>query len=352
MSSQFNFTDNQWYNFICGFHAGLKLKDINLPNIDNSRLLYPIGIGGWANIGLAMPTLLYDENSSSMNIPVFTHDVDIDYSGFTVNIQWDSSMLRFNNVIEGEFGTIGGLDSSADIRYEYSNGVFKARGLKDRAVKYEKPIILFYINVTVLDTLTGNDAINLIFNNSSYSDLDYTTLLKWVDIGGGEWYTYFITPLINVNGAILGRSAYNNYVEQNSTTTSIGDESGTSVRATGSGVFIGKAFTAPGDIGVVPIYANSNIGDNFPYSGVHVNFTVEDSPDIFEYITVVGNSGFSLTVNRSSDESGYAVFDVIATRDEALIDSVTFCYIQYQIANTELSEYRIPLINNISELMN
>ena len=344
MSSEFNFTDNQWYNFICGFHAGLKLKDLSLPEIDNNRLLFPIGIGGWGCIGIGIPTMVYDGINNVGVIPVFTHDVDMDYSGFSVNIQWDSNRLRFDGVTEGQFGTIGDSSSSSDIRYTYSNGNFKARGIRDRSVIFKEPIILFYINVTIIDTVTANTPININLNSSNNTDLNYTTLLKWVDIGG-QWYNYFITPVVNVSGAIVSEA-------EDVNVSALGDESNVSVSGSPSGVYIGQAFTAPGDIGIVPIYANSNINDNFPYNGVHINFTVKDSPNIFNYIKIVGINDFSVSINRTNDNDGYYVFDVVATREDALIDSCIFCYIMYQIDNTSLNEYNIQLINNMSELMN
>ncbi len=346
MSSEFDFTDNQWYNFICGFHAGLKLKDLSLPALDNNRLLFPIGVGGWGCIGIGIPTMKYEGNNTGM-IPVFTHDVDIDYSGFSVNIQWDNNRLRFDGVTEGQFGTIGDSSSSADIRYTYNNGNFKARGIRDRSIIFEEPIILFYINVTIIDTITVNRPINITLNSNSNTDLNYTTLLKWVDIGEGQWYNYFITPIVNVSGAIVS-----DYIEDNSSTSTLGDESGVSVSGSPSGVYIGQAFTSPGNIGAVPIYSNSNINDNFPYNGIHINLTVKDDIDLFRYIRFVGNEDFSLDINRTNDDEGYTVFDIIATRSESLIDSVTFCYMIYEIEDTTLTQYKIPLINNISELMN
>lgn len=347
MSKQIDFTDNQWYNFICGFHAGLKLKDLTLPAIDNNRLLFPIGVGGYGCIGIGIPTLVYDGVNNVGMIPVFTHDVDIDYSGFSVNIKWDSSRLRFDGVTEGQFGTIGDSSSTSDIRYTYSEGNFKARGIRDKSVAFSEPIILFYINVTILSAVDKDNPIKINLDKSSNTDMNSTTMLKWVDIGDGQYYNYFITPLVNISGEIISDDTED---EDNSTT--VGDESDVSVAGSPSGVYIGQTFTAPGEVGVVPIYANSNVEDNFPYSGVHVNFTVMDSPNLFGYIRIVGASDFSLTVNKSTDQYGYTVFDVVATRSEALIDSCTFCYVQYQVSDTNLREYKIPLLNNISELIN
>jgi hypothetical protein len=344
LSSEFNFTDNQWYNFICGFHAGLKLKDLTLPAIDLNRLLYPIGVGGYGTIGIAIPKLVYDGTSNTGIIPVFVHDVDIDYSGFSVNIQWDYNRLRFDGVTEGQFGSIGTSSSTADIRYTYSNGVFKARGIRNNTVIFKEPIILFYINVTILTAPTRSNPINLNLMSNSNTNLNYTTLLKWVDVGG-LWYNYYITPIVNISGSIVSDETS----EDNKET--IGDESDVSVSGSPSGVYIGQAFTAPGNKGCVPIYCNSNIEDNFPYLGVHINFTVKDSFNIFRYIDIIGASGFTLSINRSVDDDGYYVYDVIAVRSEALIDSCTFCYVYYEINNSLLNNYIIPLHNNISELI-
>ena len=88
MSHKMNLTDNQWYNFICGMQAGLKLKDLTLPAYDTNIVLAPIGVGGYGQIGIAISEVLYDGTTNNLLVPVFTHDVDIDYSGFSCNITW------------------------------------------------------------------------------------------------------------------------------------------------------------------------------------------------------------------------------------------------------------------------
>ena len=121
----FTFTDNQWYNFICGFHAGLKLKDLNAPMFDSNTILSPIGVGGMGGIGLSLPTLHYEEGKSSYLFPVSTHDVDISYSGFTASIRFDTSELRFIGVKPGDYGSIAPMTSTeqtADVMYQYVNG--------------------------------------------------------------------------------------------------------------------------------------------------------------------------------------------------------------------------------------
>lgn len=345
MSAEFNFTDNQWYNFICGFHAGLKLKDLTLPAYDTNIVLHPIGVGGWGTIGLGMPELIYDGINNTGVIPVFVHDVDIDYSGFSVNIQWDSTRLRFNGVEAGDFGTIGSSSSTADIRYSYSNGNFKARGIRPYTVKFKEPCILFYINVTIIGTLDKNNPIDLRFVNSSFTSLEYTTLLKWVEVAPDSWYNFFITPVLNIDGAIVSDKE----PEENKQT--IGEDTTVAAKASPSGVYIGTAYTPPGSQGVVPIYSNSNKDDNFPYNGVHCKLVVEDDNSRFNYINVVGTGGFSVNASYNKLDNGYLEIDIVANREEALIDSITFCYIEYKI-NTSDSSYIIPLNNKLSELMN
>lgn len=348
MSSKFNFTDTQWYNFICGFHAGLKLKDLTLPDYDTNIVLHPIGVGGWGTIGLGIPKLVYDGVNKTGVIPIFVHDVDIDYSGFSVNIKWDDTRLRFEGVEAGDFGTIGNTSSSADIKYSYSKGNFKARGIRPYTVKFKEPCVLFYINATIIDTVTRDNPIDIKFINSNFTSLDYTTLLKWVEVTPGGWYNFFITPLLNIDGAIISdeESSWDDSSKQ-----AVGEDTTVAAKASPSGVFVGTANTPPGCRGVVPIYSNSNIDDNFPYSGVHCKIVVEDDSNKFDYIEVSGAGGFDVEVTPTRLSNGHLILDITAHRSEALSDSITFCYIEYYI-NTSDSSYVIPLRNELSELMN
>lgn len=349
MSFEYHVTDNQYYNFICGLHAGLKLKDLTVPAIDTNLVLHSIGVGGHTTIGLMIPQILYDDSINTFLIPVSVHDVNIGYSGFSVNIKLDSKRLRFNGVVAGDFGTISDGTENTDIRYTYSNGNFKARGIRNSSIVFNDPIILFYIDVTVIDTVTKNNPITLNFIDKSFSNLEYCTLLTWVQLDDGSWYNYFITPLDNISGAIISRDEKSKNELNNK--ESIGDDKVIAASASPSGVYVGEAHTAPGEQGVVPIYANSNIDDNFPYSGVHCIVVVKDDVSMFNYINVVGTGGFSVDVTKTILDDGNIQLDILATRDKALIDSVTFCYIDYQI-NTGNNNYIIPLSNNLSELIN
>lgn len=327
-------TENQWYSFICGFQAGMKLRNLTLPNIDNNVTLFPLGVAGSGQIGLAMPNLVYDGVNNSGVIPVFVHDVDIPYGAFSVNISWDPTVLRFDGVTAGDFGSIGTYETASDIRYTYNNGVFKARGIKTEASNFTEPIILFYLNVTIISTPSSD--IVLKFNNRSNTDLDYTTLMAWViDQGTTEPFTYFITPISNINGKIL-------VTDTDDSSSAIGDDNSVGAPGSPTGIYIGTAFTPPGKVGVVPIYANSNVRDNFPYNKVSLSVEVDDPDGVITYIGVVGAGGFSVSVSTSILPSGNLRLNIVATRTEQLIDSVTFCYIQYS-TSAEQTSYKIPL---------
>lgn len=343
MSAEFNFTDFQWYNFICGFHAGLKLKDLTMPPYETNITLHPIGVGGFGQIGLALPEVLYNPTESDYKIPVFTHDVDIDYSGFSVNIKWDSTRLHFNGVEAGEFGTVGDARSSADVRYSYSKGNLKAFGLKDKTVKFKEPLILFYINVTVVGDVTEDDPIPLSFQNNSLTDINYCTLLKWVEVSPGSWFNFFITPLMNVSGAIVS------LIKKKQ--TPLGDVTTIAARAVSSGVYVGSSFTAPGSRGVVPVVSCSNVADEYPYDVVHCKIVVADKYNIFKYLDVVGCGGFIVSTTSNLRPDGFMELDITAVRNSALVDSITFCYIMYEITD-EMPAYEIPLYNVFSQLGN
>lgn len=337
-------TENQWYSFLCGFQAGMKLQNLSLPDMDNSVTLFPIPVGGSGNIGIAMPKLLYDGVTNSGVIPVYTHDVDIPYGAFSVSIKWDDELLKFDGVTQGDFGTIGNEESTAQIRYSYSNGVFKARGIREDQVNFQEQIILFYINVTVITPIKSD--IYLKFDNGNGQNLDKTSLMSWVyDEFSGEYNTYFITPTVNVNGAIIVDG------KGDSNESTVGDDNSIGAPSSPTGIYIGSAFTPPGRKGVVPIYSNSNVKDNFPYKEIGLKVEIVDTNNIIEYMTVVGADGFNITVTSSTSPNGNVVLDIVAKRDIAAIDSITFCYIMYTVKASASDNFNIPL-NYISGYLN
>lgn len=354
MSFQYKLTDEEMYYLICGMHAGLKLKDLTLPAIDTSLVLHPIGVGGEQTIGLNLPIITYDGVNRQVSIPVSVHDVNIDYSGFSVNIKWDSSRLRFTGVEQGDFGSISDGTSNTDIRYTYSNGVFKARGIRDSNVKFDKPIILFYIKATIVGDVYSDDPILLNFVDKSFSNLDYCTLLTWVEVAAGQWYNFFITPLVNVSGKIVSdidkEGNKEDKDEEDKKKESIGEEKDITAGASPSGVYIGEAYTVPGERGVVPVYVNSSTSSDFPFNKIHCRIVVNDDESLFSYLEVVGTGGFSVETTKSTNDNGQLVLDIMASRTESKTGSQTFCYIDYSIKEYDYS-YRIPLINALSELI-
>lgn len=340
MSHIMKLTDKQWYNFICGMQAGLKLKDMTLPAFDTNVVLTPIGIGGYGKIGIAIPEVLWDGVSTTGLIPVFTHDVDVGYAGFSCNITWDTSRLQVLGLTDGDFGVVG-----THITYTINNGVCLVRGLREAPAEYTEPIILFYLSVNILDLNITKDTpipINLV-SGTGY-DPNYTTLLKYVqNAQDGKYYLYYITPTKNVSGAIVSDKEPNK--------APIGDDKDIAAPSSPTGIYVGTAFTPPGTRGAVPISANSNIKDNFLYNGIHCKVVVEDASVIFTYLEVVGVDGWSLVTNTYTNESGYLVLDIVGSRSEAKIDSVTVGYIDYEISN-KVDEYEIPLNNILSQLLN
>lgn len=364
MSKIMNFTDSQWYNFICGFNAGLKLRDLSLPPYQLNINPYPLNIGGDAIIGLGMPDILYSEDIQEYSIPVYTHDVNIKYSGFSVNISWDTSRLQFISVSSGGFGTIGTTSSTADIRYTYSGGVFKARGLRNETVEFNDAIILFYINVKVIGIVTKTTPIQINFNNSSNSSIEYTTLLKYVDMAGVK-YTYFITPLQNKNGLIT--SDLEDKVQHI-------DETTVSALASPSSVEVFTVSCEPGNTCVVPVVACSNINDNFPYDRVHFKLEIDDSQNMSRYISFTPmqqlsniyyelfnneeykgmlSKPFNVNIIRSiNTNTNNLVLDITCTRDYALKDSSMLGYLTFGVSVAASNNYNIPLLVQEPELIN
>lgn len=340
MSHIMHLTDRQWYNFICGMQAGLKLRDLTLPSFETDIVLKPIGVGGYGQIGIAIPQVVWDGVSLTGLIPVFTHDVDIGYAGFSCKITWDNTRLNVVGLVDGDFGAIGTY-----IDYTLSPGSCHVVGLREAPTEYTEPMILFYLSVVIIDTnITKDNPIPIKLVNGNGYDINYTTLIKYVlNPQDNNYYSYFITPIKNIDGAIVS--------EKENVKAPIGDEKTIAAPSSPSGVFIGTSFTPPGEKGVVPIVANSNVNDNFPYNGIQTRVIVEDSESIFTYLRVVGVSGWTLTTTTSTNENGYLVLDIIGNRDEAKTDSITVGYIEYAIGNKDGS-YLIPLRNILSKLFN
>ena len=166
-----------------------------------------------------------------------------------------------------------------------------------------------------------------------------------------KYYTYYITPINNVSGAIISNNELDNEYNNEPNKAPIGDNKNIAAPSSPSGIFIGTAFTPPGTRGVVPISANSNISDNFPYNGIHCKVVVEDTSDIFTYLNVSGVDGWNLNTTTYNNSSGYLVLDIIGSRKESKKDSMTIGYIKYEIGNKN-EDYVVRLNNILSKLLN
>ena len=346
-SGEFTFTDKQWYNFICGFFAGLKLKDLTAPGYISNTVLQPIGIGGSGKIGIKVADTHLVDGETLYDIPVYTHDVDVAYSGFTTAIRFRDPRVQFVSCKAGEFGSVGTASSSADVRYQYdkTSGILYTRGLRASTAKEIKdPMILYVLRVRVSGVVYKSEKLELELLSNGYTNMNSTTLLKYVDISGVP-ALYYITPLDNKSGYIYGNTDYKDVIVQ----APISKPEGVGMKGSPSVVSVGYSVTPPGDRGVLPIYANSNAEEGFAYNKIHVTLTVKDKV-IFKYLNVVGN-GWSLSVNKSINSEGFLVLDITATRDKALVDSCTFAYIDYEIDSAG-TEYSIEVSASDAQLSN
>lgn len=165
MSKEINLTDAQWYNFICGFNAGSRLQNLTAPPYEFNSVLFPIQLFGETTIGIVVAKARYD-NSETYTIPVFVQGVNINYSGFSVSIQIPKEKAQFLGVEPGEFGSIGTQSTSADIRYSYKDGTFKAQGLHT-SMEFDSSLVLFYLKIKPLVTPTENSPIRININSLS-----------------------------------------------------------------------------------------------------------------------------------------------------------------------------------------
>lgn len=277
MSHKLELTDNQWYNFICGLYAGLRLRDLTLPEYDSGFTLGPINVGGSGTIGLMVPEEIKSGGRGSLVvIPVSTHDVDIDYCGFSVAISWDASRLKFRGVTEGLFGSISSASSpeSSIIKYTYSDGLFKARGIHEHPKSFSVPTILFYIEAEVIDYVTVDSPIKLNMSTGNFTDLNDTTLLKYVETLPGRYDLFYITPLINKSGVILGDDELPPGPGNN-----IGDlgDASLSVVESPSGIYILDAYIPRGGRGYFAVVININ-SNKIPviYNRARVDFIIHN----------------------------------------------------------------------------
>lgn len=126
-----NLTDNQWYNLLCGYQAGMRLSNPEGPEYsENNTLLYPVSTktGVIGIMGAGEP---FKIDNPYIRVAFQARYINILYNGFSVAIQYNTSQLSLVGIEPGHFGTVGGPSSSAEVRYAESGGVIHVLGKKN-----------------------------------------------------------------------------------------------------------------------------------------------------------------------------------------------------------------------------
>jgi hypothetical protein len=143
-----NITDDEWYNFICGFIAGLKLRNKDNGFHETNQIVEDVPIGEEpSDMGIRILPNKYvslSETSSVLRIPVYSHDVKTSYGAFDVSISAEplGNTGAYIERIEASTSYTGSLTSryNAELNTWYIEG----RSLTN-SNDYNKAIVLFYI---------------------------------------------------------------------------------------------------------------------------------------------------------------------------------------------------------------
>ena len=306
MSMIMNLTDDEWYCFICGFQAGLRVKDIQAPLFQSETVLHPIAVGGQGQRGLGVSDVYTHQGQSSYVTTVFTHDIDVEYSGFSCLIKFDPSVMQVTGVTEGQFGTIS-TQGNTDIRYEVDNvnGYFYALGLKPASVKYKKQQALFFISWNI-STLPQNGEPYYIEFTGGQASTAGSTLLQYYEHDGIQ-DLQVISPCLNSRGTVYSPSTP---VQLNE--AKMGDESGVGLAASpriektqpyNRVAWLGEKSAA----GMYVYYAPKTAG-----SKVKMRIAIPtDYPDIlFNYLNVSNEGTAGWQVNSTTVTTGTTVIKV------------------------------------------
>jgi len=142
-----NITDDEWYNFICGFITGLKLRNKDNGFHETNQIVEDVPIGEEpSDMGIRILPNKYvglSEISSVLRIPVYSHDVKTSYGAFDVTLS------------DGNNTTIEGIEASASwngsLTYRRNPSNPSIWYIEGRSLNntndYDKPIVLFYVLV-------------------------------------------------------------------------------------------------------------------------------------------------------------------------------------------------------------
>ena len=283
-----NYTLNPGERFalICGMLSGLKLGSTSSRDKVNV-VLKPIGVGGSGKIGLGADDIEYVEGTSTYSIPIYTHDVDVDYAGFTMRLQFDSSKVRVNSITSANIG---------DLDYVYINngdGWCYARRLAPKPTMYKGSRIVCYVNVTVLIPLEENDSVEFSFVYDGLGNDETTNLLAWLYVEEiQDYHWYYITPTINPSFKILGTVKANKGVI---------DQTESSITEVGSYIGLQNAYlqkTLDVQPALLGIAFNGAKKDEFAYNSVDFDIVL-NATDVLTY------GGLDSIIARIDANTGY-----------------------------------------------
>jgi hypothetical protein len=331
----YELTNGEKFALICGMLVGLRLQDKTQPPDQVTVTLDPIGVNGLGTIGLMAEDVKYT-GVNSISIPVITHDVDIDYSGFSLLVSYNNSRIVINSITEGDFGTLQGTN--------IQNGRAYTRCMLDPGKFKNEPCIVCWLNCTIVSPPTSNNPIEIKFENSNGYDPNYCSLLTWVKNDTDEqYYSYFITPTLNKGCKITSDKLPDNV-------SNLGDETQTSAVASPSLIAMGTTIIHPGTQGLVPIYTNCNLNDDFVYNGFILRAIIPvEWLDILSEINIESTGEWTISYTEEYDTAGNLVLNITGSRAEAKADNSTVGFIRFFLSATATNLGCI-IENNYSEL--
>lgn len=332
---QYELNNGEKFALICGMLAGLRLQDKTQPPDQVTVTLEPIGVNGLGTIGLMAEDIKYT-GINQLRIPVITHDVDREYSGFSLRVTYNSSQIVITSIDNGDFGTLQGTSIGSGVAY--------TRCMLDKGQFKKEPVIVCWLNCIIVSPPTKGNPIELTFANSTGYDGNYCSLLTWVlNEVDNNYYSYFITPTINKGCKITSD-------EIGSVTNNFGDEQQVSTTASPSLIAMGTIVIWPGREGLVPIYTNCNKKDDFIYNGFILKAIIPAKwLDILEEIGIESTGEWTLSYTKSYNNSGDLVLDITGSRSEAKADNSTVGFIRFLLSIAAVS-IACLLENNYSEL--
>ena len=332
---EYELTNGEKFALVCGMLAGLRLQDKTQPPSQVTVTLEPIGINGLGTIGLMAEDVQYT-GVNKISIPVITHDVDTSYSGFSLLVSYDNGQIVINSISDGDFGTLQGTSIQSDKAY--------TRCMLDKGKFKNEHCIMCWLNCTIVTPPTKGNPIEIKFENSTGYNPNYCSLLTWVlNETDGNYYSYFITPTVNKGCKITSD-------ELPSNESNLGDETQTSALASPSLIAMGTTVIYPGKQGLVPIYTNCNLNDDFVYNGFILKAVIPEKwLSILSEIGVGSTGEWTITYTIEYDTDGNLILNIIGSRDEAKADNSTVGFIRFFLSE-EATSIECIVENAYSEL--